>query len=489
MSFTENLTNSIKAGYCYFYCQTYEIAKASDEISDAVKQLEGYEPTIWDFNTQPDLDQVIADFEKNINAARPVLIAKNLNWFMKDEYGSFNKELVSMLQSKAEYFSSTNGRRVLVIVSDADFNDAIPAPLQKDFNILDFELPDKVEIKKQYDFIVASVKQGKPGWKAPTKKVEAEIILSCRGMTTREIQNALAFSLVKDGGKLNPKTLAQIRAKGIEKVAGIKTGDYNTDFKSLLGYENIKEFTGKTVRSKLAKGIMLLGPPGTGKTHFCHCLGKESGLEVFELEVAQLMGSLVGESEAKMKAALEIVAANVPCILFVDEVDKALAGVGGGGQAGDGGTTKRSMAQFLKFLSDGRPEGLYVVATCNDIKALPPEWIRAERWDAVFFIDLPNEIERNAIFEFYLDKFKVKPGKLESSGLVGFAGAELKSICRIAAMMDKRCDQVQQFIIPVSKTMGSEIDSLRKWAKDRTIPASTSVPENGDKPNLREIGV
>ncbi len=313
--------------------------------------------------------------------------------------------------------------------------------------------------------------------------------MSCRGMTTREIQNALAFSLVKDGGKLNPKTLAQIRAKGIEKVAGIKTGDYNTDFKSLLGYENIKEFTGKTVRSKLAKGIMLLGPPGTGKTHFCHCLGKESGLEVFELEVAQLMGSLVGESEAKMKAALEIVAANVPCILFVDEVDKALAGVGGGGQAGDGGTTKRSMAQFLKFLSDGRPEGLYVVATCNDIKALPPEWIRAERWDAVFFIDLPNEIERNAIFEFYLDKFKVKPGKLESSGLVGFAGAELKSICRIAAMMDKRCDQVQQFIIPVSKTMGSEIDSLRKWAKDRTIPASTSVPENGDKPNLREIGV
>jgi len=149
------------------------------------------------------------------------------------------------------------------------------------------------------------------------------------------------------------------------------------------------------------------------------------------------------------------------------ELEKGLAGVGGG-QSGDGGTTKRSMAQFLKFLSD-RPKGVYVVATCNDITSLPPEWVRPGRWDsAPFFIDIPNDEEKADILKYYQAKYNVKG----TPNMEGWSGAEIEACCRIAAMMKTDCKGAEKFVVPVSKTMKNEIDSLRKWSEGKTLKAS-----------------
>lgn len=154
------------------------------------------------------------------------------------------------------------------------------------------------------------------------------------------------------------------------------------------------------------------------------------------------------------------------------EIEKGLAGVGAN-QIGDGGTTKRSMAQFLKFLSDSRPEGVYVIATCNNISSLPPEWVRAERWDAApFFVDLPSTKEAKVILEHYKASFDVKGNP---KNMDGWSGAEIKSVCRIAAMMGTDISKAEDFIIPVSSTMKSEISALRKWAEGKTIPSTISV--------------
>jgi len=154
------------------------------------------------------------------------------------------------------------------------------------------------------------------------------------------------------------------------------------------------------------------------------------------------------------------------------EIEKGLAGVGAN-QVGDGGTTKRSMAQFLKFLSDSRPPGVYVIATCNNISSLPPEWVRAERWDAApFFVDLPSNQEAKAILDFYRKKFGVKGNPKD---MKGWSGAEISSVCRIAAMMGTDISKAEDFIIPVSSTMKSEIDALRKWSQGKTIPSTITV--------------
>jgi SpoVK/Ycf46/Vps4 family AAA+-type ATPase len=181
-----------------------------------------------------------------------------------------------------------------------------------------------------------------------------------------------------------------------------------------------------------------------------------------------------------MKKALDVVAANAnpaaPIIVFVDEIEKGLAGTSGaGGQAGanDGGTTDRSNAQFLKFLSDARPKGIYFVASCNDIEKLPAAYVRAERWDtAPIFVDLPDKAEQMAILKHYQKVYGVTAQPYEMGG---WTGAEIKAWCKLARKkMDKSKDpnSADELIVPVSKTMSKEIDYLRKWKEGKTVPAS-----------------
>jgi SpoVK/Ycf46/Vps4 family AAA+-type ATPase len=246
-----------------------------------------------------------------------------------------------------------------------------------------------------------------------------------------------------------------------------------------LGMDQIKKFVKLTLMSKkgrqMAKGILLLGPPGTGKTHFAKWVGGLCGLKVIVAELAQIFGSLVGETEQNMKRFIEVVSANAPCVLLIDEIEKGLAGMGkrGTGSSGDGGVTERAMGQFLKFLSDDRPEGVYIIATCNNIDKLPPEWVRAERWDtAPFFIDIPNEDEQLQILDYYRGVYEVKG---EPTNMDGWSGAEIQSVCRIAAMMEREVPDAERFVIPVSKTMAEDIKSLRSWAKNRCIKATMEV--------------
>ena len=484
----KDLVRAVQAGYSLIYVSTQEVVKTTNEVFNLFQEYVSpktgenpFSPCIWDFAINPDPEWVSSELEGD--TVGRIVIAKNLNWFLKDlTTGEFNKELVSLLQSRVDSYSSPDNRKVLIVISDSTFSEAIPTALAKDFVEVEFALPGEEEIKNTYEYIKKSAEKN-PNFKAPTEEVEGKVLACCKGLTVREIKNALAFSLVQNEGTFVPTTIASIRAQGIENTAGLKIGRKDVNYSHVVGYDEMKEFAYLTqtgLRQDLALGFMTLGPPGTGKTLFCSALGNEVGLEVFVLEIGLLFGSLVGESEKKTDQALNVVAANAPCILFMDEIEKA---IGGGGDR-DGGTSSRATAQILKFLSDNRPPGVRVFATCNNIRRMPPEWVRAERWDcAPFFVDLPNEQEQEAILAYYQDFYKVKG---RPSNMKGWSGAEIKSACRIAVMMGKSIEQVERYIIPVSMTMADEIADLRKWAdvdgpKRKVIPASTPIPKNGEK--------
>jgi SpoVK/Ycf46/Vps4 family AAA+-type ATPase len=207
---------------------------------------------------------------------------------------------------------------------------------------------------------------------------------------------------------------------------------------------------------------------------FAKTLAREFGMFMLTAEMAEMTGSLVGETEAKVRSFIEAAKAMAPCVVFIDEIEKGLAGLKGfGGYSGDS-LNKKAMSQFLKFLQD-RPKGIYVVATCNNISDLPPEYVRAERWDtAPFFIDLPSNEERETILKYYKGLYKVD-GKLTVKDTEGWSGAELKAACRLAYLGNTTIDKSSRFIIPVSKTMEEDIGTLRKWAKGRTLPASEAA--------------
>ena len=153
--------------------------------------------------------------------------------------------------------------------------------------------------------------------------------------------------------------------------------------------------------------MLLLGPPGSGKSAFCKALGAETGRPTLILDVGALLGSLVGQSEANIRQALRLVDAMSPCVVMIDEVEKALAGVARVAQA-DSGVSARMFGTLLSWLNDHESDA-FVVCTANDVSKLPPEFARAERFDGTFFLDLPGPAEKEAIWRMYLERFGLDP--------------------------------------------------------------------------------
>jgi SpoVK/Ycf46/Vps4 family AAA+-type ATPase len=211
-----------------------------------------------------------------------------------------------------------------------------------------------------------------------------------------------------------------------------------------------------------------LGVPGTGKSAFAKALGAETGRPTLILDVGSLMGSLVGSTEANIRRALKIIDAMAPCVCMIDEVEKALAGVASSGQT-DSGVSARLFGTFLSWLNDHESD-VFTICTCNDISKLPPEFSRAERFDGIFFLDLPGTQQRRAIWKLYVDLFGLDP-KQPKPVDADWTGAEIRSCCRLAALLDCSLTEAALNVVPVARTAHEAVERLRGWASGRCLDA------------------
>ena len=213
---------------------------------------------------------------------------------------------------------------------------------------------------------------------------------------------------------------------------------------------------------------MLLGPSGTGKSAFAKALGNEVGRPCITLDIGGLMGSLVGQTEQATRQALRIIDAMAPALVFVDEVEKQLAGSG----TDTSGVTTRMMGAFLTWLNDHETD-IFVVCTANDIQKLPPEFTRAERFDGIFFLDFPGAEQRELIWKIYVPMFGLDSDQ-PIPDAEGWTGAEIRACCRLAAMQGDTLMDVAPDIIPVSSTASDKIETLRQWAAGRCRSADAT---------------
>ncbi|OYE00119.1 AAA family ATPase [Nostoc sp. 'Peltigera membranacea cyanobiont' 232] len=232
------------------------------------------------------------------------------------------------------------------------------------------------------------------------------------------------------------------------------------------------------------KGVLLAGPPGTGKSNCAKNIATILNLPLLQLDIASLLGSLVGESEGNVKRALKTAEAIAPCVLWIDELEKALSG-----SSDTSGVSQRILGNILTFMSESQC-GVFVVATCNDPSALPSELKRKGRFDENFFVDLPTEPERVQILGIHLQRFGIH---LESEYLEAiaantakFSGAELETLASEAALLAFDKDRPQQVtladletcrqtITPLAIQDAAAVERMQAWASTARRASSPVV--------------
>lgn len=333
----------------------------------------------------------------------------------------------------------------------------LPVELEKLFVVLDHALPTRAELAAIADSLLC-------GEALPTEGIDAAV-----GLTRGEAEGAFALSLARHG-RIQPSVIWEWKAQSLRKNHVLTLHRGGERFDGLGGLTALKDFTRRALRPGApvqARGALLLGVPGTGKSAFAKALGTETGRPTLLFDVGALFGSLVGQTEAATRQALQIADAMAPAILFIDEIDKALAGVGG---QGDSGVSTRLFGAFLTWLNDHTSD-VFTIATCNNIQALPPEFSRAERWDGVYFLDLPQAPEKDAIWHLYRQQFAIAPEQQRPDD-TDWTGAEVKACCRLAALLDVSLKEAARNVVPVARTAAESVDRLRAWASGRCLDAS-----------------
>jgi SpoVK/Ycf46/Vps4 family AAA+-type ATPase len=292
-----------------------------------------------------------------------------------------------------------------------------------------------------------------------------------------EAENAYSLSLVRQG-RIAPDAVWELKTQTLKKSGLLSLHCGGETFDRLGGLDNLKAFCLRAMRQqgqrdprRRPRGVLLLSPPGCGKSQFAKSLGNEVGRPTLVLDVGALMGSLVGQTEERTRQALQIADAMAPCVLMVDEIEKALSGAASSGQT-DSGVTARLFGSLLTWLNDHQSD-VFFVATCNDISKLPPEFSRAERFDGVFFVDLPTASQRGAIWEIYVPMFGIGSGQTRPKD-TNWTGAEIKACCRLAALLDVPLAAAAEHVVHVAVTAAESVERLRTWASGRCLSADAS---------------
>ena len=312
-----------------------------------------------------------------------------------------------IIQCLANALQAGKTRRTFIVILSPVV--LIPMELERQFVVLEHHLPEREQLQK-----IAEGVANEPG-ELPTGDDLTRLLDASAGLTRGEAENAFSLSVVRHG-KLVSESVWDLKQQAIKKSGLLTIHRGNERFHDLGGMDALKTFClralGARQRGSLAKphGVLLLGVPGTGKSMFAKTLGNETGRPTLLMDVGALLGSLVGQSEGNIRRALAIADAMAPCILFCDEIEKALSGVASSGQT-DSGVSARLFASLLTWLNDHESD-VFFIGTCNDISKLPPEFARAERFDGVVFLDLPSSAEKARIWDIYVKTYQLPKQEL-----------------------------------------------------------------------------
>jgi ATPase family associated with various cellular activities (AAA) len=481
MTLAERLRELVRAAFSGLYVQSCEHQDAVAEIARLCRQ-ERWTLATWDVDRGLAVLGGAGDEATAVQAGDPIaairalgalatadgtalLVLKNFHRFMN------NVEVVQALDTQINQGKQT--RTFVVVLAPVV---QIPVELEKQFVLVDHDLPGRAQL----DAIARSLAT-EPG-ELPEGDGLAAVLDAAAGLTRYEAEGAFALSLTRHN-TLRPDVIWELKAQTLRKSNLLSLHRGGERFDDLGGLTNLKDFCRRALRpgtSVPARGVLLLGVPGVGKSAFAKALGQETGRPTLTLDIGALYGSLVGATEQNVRQALKIADAMAPCILFADELEKGLSGVGG---QGDSGVSTRLFGTILTWLADHESD-VFFIGTANDVSRLPPEFTRAERLDALFFLDVPGAAEKPRIWDLYRRKFDIAAGQ-RTPDAAAWTGAEIRACCRLAALLGVPLSEAARHIVPVAVTAGETVQRLRQWASGRCLNADAPGiyrRHDGDEP-------
>lgn len=369
----------------------------------------------------------------------------------------------------------------------------LPVELQKEIPSIDLPLPGTDELS-----VVASQVAERQG--VPYSE-DQPLLEAARGLTVMEAR--LAFGQAADElGRLDAAAVTMVvreKERVIRQSQVLEYYEPNARMSDVGGLENLKTWLDRRGQAfgpgardfglDAPKGVLLLGVQGCGKSLVAKAIAASWQFPLLRFDMGKVFGGIVGQSEGNIRVALQVAQALAPCILWIDEIEKGLAGMGSSDQS-DGGTTARVVGTLLTWMQE-KSDPVFVVATANRIEMLPPELLRKGRFDEIFFVDLPTRDIRKDILNIHLRKKKRDPVEYDLDALadqsLGYSGAELEEAVREGLFeafgegRELRTEHIAKALketFPLSRTMREQIDQLRRWAKVRARLASPHSPES-----------
>ena len=475
MSLSGELTSYIRAAFSGIVIQSQEPQEAISEISQLCRE------NAWNFQCWDVLNGVNGAAAGDPLAAvrllsqlegPAILILRGFHRYLS------GPEVIAALEQEL-LLAKTRQCSLLILAPSVQ----LPPELERLFVVLQHELPSRAALQA----IAAQI--GNQEGEFPEGALREAILDASSGMTRYEAEGAYSLSIIQQG-RIEPQTLWNLKAQSLAKQGYLSLHRGGETFEQLGGLTALKAFCKRSLlrssrenAQQRAKGVLLLGVPGVGKSAFAKALGAETGRPTLILDIGGLLGSLVGQTEQNIRQALRLADAMAPCLLFVDEIEKALSGAS---SQGDSGVSTRLLGMFLTWLNDHESD-VYVVATCNDISKLPPEFSRAERWDGTFFLDLPEDTERESIWKIFLHRYQLDPTQKKPAD-AQWTGAEIKACCRLAALLDLPLQQAAQNVVPLAITASESIERLRTWASGRCLSArDAGIYQKAIPPTRRKV--
>lgn len=433
----------------------------------------------------------VAALEQVIDQVQPGLfVFKDLHPFLTRA----NPAVIRRLKEIALHLK--NSRKTVVMVSPVL---ELPPELEKEVTVLPFPLPTREDLGGLLDRVVEEVTAGGAAVIDLGETGRERLLQAALGLTLDEAENVLAKILVKYE-RLSADLLHEVtleKQQIIRKSGLLEYHPATETLESVGGMNVLKDwlrkrtaaFTAEARRFGLPapKGLLLLGVQGCGKSLCAKAVANHWQLPLLRFDMGRMFGSLVGSSEENVRRAIAVAESVAPAVLWVDEVDKALAGSTGSAVA-DGGTTARVFGTLLTWLSE-KTAPVFVVATANDISQLPPELLRKGRLDEIFYLDLPASEERAEIFAIHLRRREREPAGFDLDALVqasdGLSGAEIEEAV-ISGLYEAFAEgqelETRHVLlalgqtVPLARTMAEPIARLRQWAQGRARHANAPVP-------------